>query len=92
MTRPPEREPATTAVPNALLGAAAHERSAADVWESMRSPQAAPMSLAGAAASATPGMQRPAREEGSDVAVRSEDRSTRKGGETHTQARTDRSA
>ena len=86
VTRPPEREPATTAVPNALLGAAAHERSAADVWESMRSPQAAPMSLAGAAASATPGMQRPAREEGSDVAVRSEDGSTRKGGETHTQA------
>jgi hypothetical protein len=44
VARPPEQ--AMVAVPNVLLSAAAHERSAADVWKSMGSaPPAAPMSL-----------------------------------------------
>jgi hypothetical protein len=42
----PVSERASVAAPNVLLGAAAHERSAADVWLSMGStPSARPMSL-----------------------------------------------
>jgi hypothetical protein len=45
----PVSERASVAAPNVLLGAAAHERSAADVWESMISaPRVAPMSLSAA--------------------------------------------